>query len=219
MDRNKPPEVPSTIFENDSPEFYSSEEFGAFIESRRPEVIRYVRNHLRAYVGTTIHLDVDWVVNGILQKTQWKTEGDRLTSLSTATDRFKSFMSFMYRIAQNEVKSHARRAVNYQKYDKEALRFQAPAIQDPTKGEDLALTQTDELAVLRDALSQLCEADRAVLLGRADNRDYSAIAEELGCSIQTLRVRHVRAMQKLERLCAQLVSPKTRDDKERGDHD
>lgn len=214
MDLDTVQEGQSGIFESDSAEFYESAEFFAFVETRRPEVRRYVNKLLSLFTRLTPHPDVDWVTNGVFQKIYAKIKGERIAEPSSATRRRKRFFGLVYRIAYNDIVSHVKQEMRHRgsltyepELDTQAVERHVIAERESMINADEPITD-EALAALRFALSQLSTLDSAVLLNHAEGKSYRDLAATFRCSEGTLRVRHMRALQRLKMLlCGEGMSP------------
>lgn len=110
------------------------------------------------------------------------------------------FTAWMYHLARNVHRDH------YSKWrDEPAM---AGGQEEQANGEPLALEQmekTQDQELLQQALAHLpIDKKEILILSRYQDLRYEAIAELLGCSVDTVKVRVHRAMNELRRIFFQL---------------
>ena len=106
------------------------------------------------------------------------------------------FESWLFRIAMNRLRDHARRRRRHAKPagEGEVLEALAGAAPDPDEGR----AGGEELAALRAAVARLSESDREVIdLRHVAGMSFKQMADHLGEPLGTLLARHHRALAKL----------------------
>jgi RNA polymerase sigma-70 factor (ECF subfamily) len=116
--------------------------------------------------------------------------------------RLETVKAYLIAIARNLFLQRLRRSRRLSPLDLE--------LADPRPAPDHELERHDELRVVREALRELSESDRAALLMHAEmEMPYEEIARVLGVSLTAIKVRVHRARIRLARRCEQLGRSKS----------
>jgi RNA polymerase sigma-70 factor (ECF subfamily) len=116
------------------------------------------------------------------------------------------FESWLFRIAMNRLRDHARRRRRHAKPagEGEVLEALAGAAPDPDEGR----AGEEDLKALRAAVARLSESDREVIdLRHVAGMSFKQMAEHLGEPLGTLLARHHRALAKLKAILEAGLEP------------